>query len=213
MELECPNCNGVGSVWTGSTRDVIGHPGVPCGVCLSTGRVQGPEWRDIPGFEGRYQVSDDGKVRSLLCGTKNGDTVERSEPRLMRPKSNHDGYLQVTLYNAGSRTTRFVHRLLLEAFRGPCPAGFESSHLDGSRTNNVLSNLIWESKKDNNARRIEHGTQTRGESVPSHVLTDNDVVYFRSEQRLLARRLANQRGVDISTVLAVLEGKTWTHVP
>lgn len=89
------------------------------------------EWRDIPGFEGLYQVSNLGGVYSI-----------RSKKALALNKT-VDGYLAVNLCKSG-KTTRFrVHRLVMQVFVGDCPGGSVVDHINRIRTDNRLWNLQY----------------------------------------------------------------------
>ena len=92
-----------------------------------------------------YFVSDDGSVWSAF----------RGRWRRLKPHPQSRGHCTVDL---GKRNTRFVHRLVLEAFVGPCPDGMECRHLDGNPGNNRLENLAWGTPKENAADSIRHGT-------------------------------------------------------
>lgn len=107
-------------------------------------------WLPVPGWEGLYEVSDLGRVRSL--DRPNG---LRGRVRVLSVGSH--GYLDVGLCDGGVRRTRLVHRLVLEAFVGPCPEGQEACHADSDRTNNRLSNLRWDTTKANAADRVAAG--------------------------------------------------------
>jgi len=115
-------------------------------------------WLPIPGFEGSYEVSDYGGVRSL------DRTIQRSDGLIVRLEGRmlaihiHNGYPTIRLAHGNRRLTFGVHRLVLLAFVGPSPDGMEACHNDGDRSNNVLSNLRWDSRSENNKDRIRHGT-------------------------------------------------------
>lgn len=94
----------------------------------------------------RYWVSDRGRVYYL----------KRGRLRRMKQQTNPDGYRRVTLYVAGAKVSLYVHRLVLLAFVGPCPAGLEACHGDGNQKNNHLTNLRWDTPKMNAADRIRH---------------------------------------------------------
>lgn len=112
-------------------------------------------WLPIPGYEGSYEVSDQGRVRSLDRVDRTG---HRWQGRMIRlhPVSER-GYLKATLYRDGKGSQRLVHRLVLEAFVGPCPEGMEACHGDGDTTNNELSNLRWGTSSENNYDIVRHG--------------------------------------------------------
>ena len=107
------------------------------------------QWRPVPvpGFERRYQVSSAGRVRGVerCChtGNKYGTPATRRVPAKVIATVTDRGYLAVGLWANGRKRTRHVHTLVLEAFTGPRPAGCHAQHIDGDRTNNALSNLLW----------------------------------------------------------------------
>jgi hypothetical protein len=79
------------------------------------------------------------------------------------------GYRNVSLRREGKSYNRYVHRLVLEAFVGPCPKGMQSRHFpDKDTSNNALTNLQWGTPKQNQDDRITHGTDGRGERHWNH---------------------------------------------
>lgn len=159
------------------------------------------QWRPIPGYEGRYDVSDMGRVRNAVTLQ-----VLRGLPS--------NGYLQVHLYHPdGSHRCR-INRLVLLAFAGPCPAGMESAHEDGDRTNNVLTNLRWKTPGENAMDRMRHGTQVAGERVSRAVLTVDKVREIRGlvSAGMSSRAIAKHLGLGLSTVKHVRSGRCWKHV-
>lgn len=168
------------------------------------------EWRDIAGFEGRYQVSSFGSVRGLIAP----NSRPRKHPKILKPTHN-DRCTTVSLWVKYKCHTRLLHRLVLEAFIGPCPEGMEGSHLDGNHRNNRVDNLCWETHIDNMARMNEHGTRLRGTEVALSKLTDEIVIMCRRRVRggEGVTRLAAEIGVDHGTLSLAVRGITWTHVP
>lgn len=114
------------------------------------------QWRPVVGYEGHYEVSDEGRVRSLARIDPRGHRV-RAKGIGRRPHPR--GYLQVTLTKHGVCRTHKVHRLVLEGFVGPCPEGMESCHGNGVRSDNRAMNLRWGTPQDNADDRMSHGTQ------------------------------------------------------
>lgn len=107
------------------------------------------QWRDVPGYEGRYQVSDLGRVRSLdrRVPCAHGAT-RQMRGRVLRPAGQKsDPHLRVVLEHHGPG--QLVHRLVAAAFLGPCPDGQEVRHLDGDPTNNRLDNLAYGTRTEN----------------------------------------------------------------
>ena len=109
-------------------------------------------WKDIVGYEGQYQVSDIGNVRSVArkdsIGRKCGGVT-------LRPSHDKYGYLRVTLCKNSKLNTKLVHRLVAQAFV-PNPNGYsEINHRDENKVNNKLSNLEWCDAKHN----VNYGTR------------------------------------------------------
>lgn len=104
------------------------------------------EWRDVVGYEGRYRVSNQGDVWSVASN------------RAMRGYVTGAGYRRLSLSGGGAATFVLVHRVVLEAFVGPCPDGLVTRHLDGNPLNNALSNLTYGTYTENNLDILRHGT-------------------------------------------------------
>lgn len=127
-------------------------------------------WRQVLGFEGRYEVSNLGRVRSLgrtetfsriLNNGVRGEVTRTKRTRLIAGGIGANGYLTVRLKGK----TFTVHRLVLNAFVGPCPDGFAACHNDGNKLNNSAGNLRWDTYQANNADRAKHGTWPRREAA------------------------------------------------
>lgn len=117
--------------------------------------MNGPEWRDVPGYGGAYQVSDHGEIRSVDRISARGHRVKG---RVLRP-STSDGYARLSLYSsAGERSFVRTHCLVMLAFVGPCPDGLEVLHSDGDGLNNRLSNLSYGTRSQNSLDAVRHGT-------------------------------------------------------
>lgn len=116
-------------------------------------------WLPVVGYEGQYEVSNLGRVKSL----------KRQNPRILRSFPAHRGHQCVSLWNDKLKTA-FVHRLVLEAFVGPCPGeGFMCRHLNGNPADNRVENLAWGTALENAQDVIRHGTnwQKRKSACPS----------------------------------------------
>ena len=126
-------------------------------------------WKPIPGWEDLYEVSDHGKVRSLDRITSHGRRVKGKNLRLHR---NPFGHVEVSLYRAGRRKLARVHRLMLEAFVGPCPEGMKARHLDDVPYNNILSNLKWGTSSENQYDSVRNGTHSN--AAKTHCPRDHE---------------------------------------
>lgn len=122
------------------------------------------KWRPVIGFEGLYEVSDEGRVRSLprVVPHRSGGRLTLSGRVLVGSRRATRGYPMVNLWKDNTQHARYVHALVLEAFVGPRPASADACHADGSVDNNRLTNLRWGSRSENMADAIRHGTTTRG---------------------------------------------------
>ena len=127
-------------------------------------------WRPILGFEGLYEVSDRGRVRSLDRLVKRSSSSTRIEKgRIIRPGFGaRSGHKSVNLSRDGKKVTRKVHHLVLEAFVGPAPDGAQGLHWDDDPANNHLSNLRWGTFSDNAFDKVRNGRhhQTRKTHCP-----------------------------------------------
>ena len=159
------------------------------------------EWRDIPGFDGRYNCSDNGDIYSLVSGI------------ILRPTENNHGYMQVSLHKDGKQNQMIVHRIIAMVFLGECPIGLQVNHIDGDKTNNCVSNLEYVTPAENIAHATMSGLRdTSGEKNPSSKLT---VVNVSSIRDLLDSGEFNQSqigrmfNVTKSTISRIKLGKSW----
>lgn len=121
-------------------------------------------WKDIEGFEGMYQVSNMGNVKSLKRTIWNsGKGCYRTvHERILKANKNNDGYLQVQLHQDGKRERYLVHRLVATAFL-PNPDNLpQVNHIDENKENNCMDNLEWVTCKEN----ANHGTRNKKISKP-----------------------------------------------
>lgn len=170
------------------------------------------EYRLIAGFE-HYRVGDDGSIwcnRRRGCPGVKGPITE--EWRQLNPRSNDSGHKTVTL---GRNNHRFVHRLILEAFVGPCPEGMQCLHGNGNPEDNRLTNLRWGTPSDNYYDSLKHGTATfqKGVKHPQAVLTDEiarEIVALH-KQGYLQRDIADRFKLNKTTVSSVLSGRSWSY--
>lgn len=164
------------------------------------------EIREHPDFPD-YGVSPDGRV--WTC--KNGKWGRSDQWRELRQISDANGYLHVGLRRDGRTHVVRVHRLVLEAFVGPCPDGMVTRHLNGVRDDNCIENLAWGTYGENAQDTAVHGRSTQGERNATAKLTEDDVRAIRSSQASAAK-LASSYGVTQSTIYSVKSYSTWRHV-
>ena len=167
-------------------------------------------WKPVPGYEGLYEVSDQGRVRSLdryvqCSGPVKGAYVSLKKGRLLRPGPSNYGHLSVVL---GRRQTRMVHDLVLRAFVGAPPTKRECCHNNGDPADNRLENLRWGTRSENNIDAVRH--QRRGK------LSADDVRAIRHALAIGARgtglQLAHEYDVCSTTISAIKVGRHYGHL-
>jgi hypothetical protein len=166
-------------------------------------------WKDIPGWEGIYQVSDKGEVRSLTrtlrCRSPFGGFENRTfQGKALPGWSMVNGYRAVNLMRPGQKEKTFcVHTLVLLAFVGPRPEGKECCHNNGIRQDNRIANLRYDTKRGNALDRWEHGTlqHVSGANSPRAKLCATEVRWIRGITPALSyRRIGRILGVNHHTV-------------
>lgn len=166
-------------------------------------------WQQIPAWEGLYEASDGGRIRSL--------SRPRHPGRILKPTLNVRGYYRVDLSRDGKQATRLVHQLVLLAFVGPCPDGMEVLHGPGGRTDNRLSNLSYGTHSQNCRDKRRDGTNPNGEACWQTVLTAEQVREIRSRTAGghtygLWRTLGKEYGVSGTTIRKIAKGLIWQGV-
>lgn len=168
-------------------------------------------WKWVPGYEGHYAVSNQGRVRSHKDQTEvTGATV--MPQRVLKQRLNSNGRPCVNLHMDGEKKTHRVHRLVLEAFTGPPPSGMEASHLNGDPTDNRFENLMWETHAENERRKEGHGILNSGRHNPCAKLDAEAAKEIRlryaSENKTQAD-LAREYEVSPSLVHQIVHGDAW----
>ncbi len=151
--------------------------------------------KTIPCFP-NYVVTRTGKVWSPRRGI------------WLQPFTTPKNYKRVTLWNAGSKVNKLVHRLVLEAFVGPCPNGMECCHNNGNPADNRLVNLRWDTTHNNNLDAFKHG-------VYATKLVECDAIFIHNAyhaETYTGRELADMFRVSRATVSGIVNHKTWRHI-
>lgn len=170
-------------------------------------------WRDIPGFEGHYQVSSVGRLRSLDRVVEQRTRTGRSGTRHVKGKimalATSDGYRVATLTLRGNPSRVLMHRAVAAAFIGPLDTNQLVRHLDGDRSNNVVANLAYGTYADNAADTFRHGNFPVGARNGSAKLSAEDVLYIRENASTRIRTLARRFGVSKPTIVRAINGENW----
>lgn len=165
-------------------------------------------WLPIEGYQGLYEISDFGRVKSLRRG-------KAIRARILKPVvQKKTGYLYITLVQNEVKENKRINLLLLETFSPPRLSGMQSRHLDGNRANNRLDNLAWGTAKKNQEDRIAHGTKLFGENNPISKLTWSDVERIR-ESFLFGATLSQLCGcypVSKTILSKIVRNEAWKRV-
>lgn len=127
-------------------------------------------WLPVPGWEERYRVSSLGRLRSLK---REGESYGRTGV-VHKGTVTGSGHVRVLLRRPGQRQSVGLHRLVLEAFVGPCPDGYEALHSNGVASDNRVQNLRWGTRSANVRDAVRHGTHhntAKTKCVNGHNLT------------------------------------------
>lgn len=169
------------------------------------------KWLPVKGYEGRYEVSDCGLVRTVARWVPNGQPSGRYIGQaILAPFRHSGGYSVVKLSRDRKKTNQYVHRLVAGVFCGP-PTGAEVLHHDGDKTNNAAANLSWGSRADNVADRKRLGEFAKGERHGRAKLTPSDVLAARESSRPAAV-VAAELGVSRRLISMIRQRRVWVHI-
>lgn len=174
-------------------------------------------WKDVPGYEGQYQVSDHGRVKSVARIAEvprnrwGGKSVRHINEAVMSLQKDSRNRVFVALRKNGKPKRHTVASLVAAAFIGPRPEGLLVLHGDGDSTNNKLSNLRYGSHKENIEDARQHGTLSQGETQWLSKLTASEVLFIRITE-MPGVELAKHYGVTPACISAVRQRKNWKHV-
>lgn len=172
----------------------------------------------MPGYEGLYEVSDLGKVRSLDRYVRGRYGLRLSPGRILRQALTGGASPRwcVALHKDGVGTTRLVHHLVLEAFRGARPPGKYGCHGPAGPWENAVWNLAWKTGRDNQgADRVRDGTSNRGERSAVAKLTEAAVMEMRRRYAAgeTQATLATEYGLAQNSLSQVITGARWAWLP
>src|SRR5690349_13431876 len=176
-------------------------------------------WKDVIGYEGRYQVSNNGRVKSLARLADpiegfGGTTVEIPIPEKIMAQSTVKGYKKVCLNKQGVEKSVSVHRLVAIAFI-PNPDNKRTvNHKNGIKKDNWVENLEWNTYSENIRHAVNTGLKptTKGEAIGTSKLDEIQVLTIRSladNREMLQPDIAKYFGVSVGTIETIKARKTW----
>ena len=174
-------------------------------------------WKDVPGFEGIYRVSNLGMVRSLDRVKKDG---RRMYGRIRKPHRDSCGYMLVQLYKDNEKKHYSIHRLVALAFI-PNPDNLpQVNHKDEVRDHNTVDNLEWCTvlyNQNYGHRKERTSSSSRGEKNARAILTEKQVkeirnTYIPGDKQFGIRALSNRYGVKYVTIQKIVQHRIWKHI-
>lgn len=184
-------------------------------------------WKDIPSTEGRYQISDHGRVKRKLYKRTNSNHVASWEQeyreKILTGSVDSHGYRQATFYVGGEKTVRFVHRLVAENFLNPpsevlvaecLKTGHKKvfvNHKDEDPLNNHVDNLEWCTPAYNVDYSPQEYSRTSGDNCKHAILTEEIVdKILQLKGMLTQKKLAAMFGVQQVTISNIFTGRSWS---
>jgi len=156
------------------------------------------EWRRAPSPYRDYEISSLGRIR-------------RGNREIVGDVDRY-GYRRVQLSYAGIAKRFKVHRLVCEAFNGPCPEGLECGHLDGNSRNNAASNLQWITRGQNTLHQVAHGTFAARDALAKLTVAQVLAIREKAAAGMSERALAAEYGMSPSQIHKIKTRKAWPHV-
>lgn len=170
------------------------------------------EWRDIRGYDGAYQVSSLGNVRSWKPRNGKGGLAEKS--RVLSQPVWGPGYRIVNLWKDGKQKLFYVHRLVAMAFLGE--SSKQVNHRNGNKEDNSVGNLEYVTSLENTRHAIEIlGVSSAGEAHPQAKLTNKDVleiIRLYDTGHFTHKMIADRFNVAATNVTLIVNGKRWSSI-
>jgi len=165
-------------------------------------------WKPVVGWEGIYEVSNTGCVKSLsrISIHKNG-FVQRIYGRILKCSIDAHGYRCADLRKPGTRKNAKVHRIVMGAFIGQCPIGKEARHWDGNKKNNRVSNLVYGTRQDNVNDTKRHGRVPAGDNHWKVKIPDKEIPKILNSKKSIAE-LCRKYCVSWACIYDILHGNT-----
>ena len=160
-------------------------------------------WKDIKGYEGYYQVSSHGQVRSLDRIIMTGGFPRKIKGKILAQTTDREGYKHLRLRKNGREKSFFVHRLVAEAFvlNFNPEEDVQVNHKDEDKANNHYSNLEWCTAEYN----LNYGTRLQKLRKPVIAFNHKETLYFESMTE------ADCEGFTVSSISKCIRGKLRTH--
>lgn len=177
-------------------------------------------WKDVDGYEGIYQVSNKGRIKSLdRCFIRKDGKPIRLKGQILRGHHDTKGYIQIELKCRGKRDLRALHRLVALAFI-PNPYNKpQLNHKDGNKENNCTENLEWCTCQENIRHAWDNDLNKAklGEKHPNHKLTEEQVRFIKENYKPWDKEyggaaLAKKFNISQGPIQNIIKNKGWKHI-
>lgn len=171
-------------------------------------------WSEVKGYEGLYEISSYGNIRSIDRRFK--DSIGRNrliKSTLLKTRKNKNGYIDIVLLKEGRQSSFLIHRLVALNFIINNDNKEQINHKDGNKQNNNICNLEWCTRKENIKHSFDNNLQNvnMGENHANTSLKNEDVVFiFKSD--LKRKELSKMFNVSYQSICDIKRGRTWFHI-
>jgi NUMOD4 motif len=181
-------------------------------------------WKSIPGYEGYYEASDLGRIRSIerviTQVSAKGNIYHRTmKGSIVKPSLDSKKHYKLVHLAKVSVQTCLVHLLVLRAFIGEPSIGYQGCHNDGDCKNNLLTNLRWDTRLANEDDKKAHGTVPKGETHYAATLTNDqvlsikrDLLEYKGKHYGRLKAIGNNYGVTSKLIGHIASGNRWQHL-
>lgn len=180
-------------------------------------------WVDIASFDGKYSISNFGRIKSnyRLWKNQTGESRKIYKGKILTPTKNTGGYLNICLFDGIKRRIFRIHTLVAMHFLNRRDDLTEINHIDGNKLNNHFLNLQWCTRKENMAHAwgISLMENARLVGIKHHKakITEREVLAIRNlvldfKNNKLKYALANEYNINICTINDILKRRSWTHI-
>jgi hypothetical protein len=170
-------------------------------------------WKAIPRFDNLIEASNLGRIRTVDRVVQSRGGTRTVKGRLLKFRRHPWGYFWCEFMVGGKRYWQFVHRLVAEAFYGPCPVGYYVLHGDNNPANSKVENLRYGTPTENSADKLLHGTQPFGEEIAWSKLKSEDILAIRNRRSLGEKltSIAKDYGVSEVYIHHICIGVKWAN--